>query len=143
MTYSTKQDLIDRFGEKELRELTDRVNRPPTTIDDVVVGRALDDAEALANGYLAKLYAMPLSVVPPVLTKVCADIARYYLHGKAADKDSPVARAYAEGVSWLKDVAKGLVTIEADGIAPAQAGGGSVKANPSSRVFTRDSLRSA
>lgn len=143
MSYATKQDLIDRFGATELTQLTDRTNRPPTTIDDTVVERALADADALANGYLAKVYAMPLAAVPAVLTKVCADIARYYLHGKAADADSPVSVAYRDGVAWLKDVARGLVAIEAAGIEPAAAGGGTVKANPNGRVFTRDSLRHA
>jgi len=139
--YVTQQDLIDRFGEKELRELSDRVNRPPTMIDDTVVSRHIADAEALANGYIAKVYALPLTVVPPVLTKVCADLARYYLHGKAADKDSPVTAAYNQAISWLKDVARGLVELDAGGDTPAQAGTGAIKANPSGRVMRRDTLR--
>lgn len=141
MTYATKQDLIDRFGEPELKQLTDRVNRPPTTIDDVVVGRALGDADALADGYLGKIYKLPLSAVPPALVKVCADISRYFLHGKAADKDSQVARDHAAALSWLKDVSRGIVTIPADGIMPAEAGGGSIRAKPNDRVFTRDSMK--
>jgi phage gp36-like protein len=141
MPYATQQDLVDRFGAQELIQLTDRTNRPPTTVDVVVVNRALTDATALVDGYLAKVYTLPLSVVPPSLVKINADVARYYLHGKSADKDSAVTRAFNEAVSWLKDVAKGLVSIGADGIAPVAAGGGSVKANPSTRLFTRDSLR--
>ena len=143
MTYAVKQDLVDRFGETELKQLIDHVNRPPTTIDDVVVGRALGDADALANGYLGKKYDLPLSTVPPVLTKVCADIARYYLHGKAADKDSQVARDFDAAMSWLKDVARGLVSIGDEGVTPIETGGGAIRANPSSRIFTRDSLSDA
>jgi phage gp36-like protein len=143
MPYATKQDLIDRFGETELKQLTDRTNVPPTTIDDTVVTRALDDATALADGYLGKKYALPLSVTPPVLTKLVADVARYYLHGKRAEKDGPVAIAYKEAVAWLRDVSNGLVQLDADGVAPSQAGGGSVKATAPGRVFTRDSLKGA
>lgn len=141
MTYATKQDLLDRFGETELVQLTDKVNRPASTIDDVPVSRALGDAAALIDGYIGKLYRLPLSALPPVLTKNACDIARYYLHGKAAEKDGPVERTYDEAVSWLKDVSKGVVTLDVEGVAPAQAGGGSVQASAPGRVFTRDSLR--
>ncbi|MBX3580830.1 MAG: DUF1320 domain-containing protein [Rhizobiaceae bacterium] len=140
MTYATKQDLIDRFGEKELKQLTDRTNTVPTTIDDTVVTRALTDADALADGYLGKVYTLPLSVTPPVLTKVCADLARYFLHGKAA-KETLVEDAYKQALAWLKDVARGLVQLEQAGTPPAQAGGGAVRAKEGDRVMTRDSLR--
>lgn len=143
MTYATKQDLIDRFGELELKQLTDRVNRPPSTIDDTVVSKALGDAVDLVNSYLAKAYALPIATPPTILTRLSADIARFYLHAGKADKESPVSRAYDQAVAWLVNVARGLVTLDAADVAPAQAGGGSVQANPSTRVFTRDSLRSA
>jgi phage gp36-like protein len=141
MPYATQQDLIDRFGELELIQLTDRADLPPDSIDSVIVGRALGDATGLIDGYLAKVCKLPLSAVPDVLVRICADIARYFLRGETADKDSVVARAYNDAVSWLKDVARGLITLDVDGIAPAQAGGGSVKANASTRLFTRRSLR--
>lgn len=141
MTYAVAQDLIDRFGETELKQLTDRTNRPPTTVDDIVVGRALTDATAMIDGYIAKRVALPLDAVPAVLVKVAADLARYFLHGKAADKDSPVTLAYNQAVAWLKDVSKGLVALDDGGETPAPAGGGAIKANPSSRIFRRGSLR--
>jgi phage gp36-like protein len=141
MTYATQQDLIDRFGDEELIQLTDRTNIPVSTIDPVVVGRAIEDASALIDGYLQKVMTLPLSVVPPVLAKSASDIARYYLHGKSADKDSAVTRAYNEAVAFLRDVSKGLVQLSAGGEAPAAAGGGSVKASAPGRVFTRETLR--
>ncbi|WP_411037639.1 gp436 family protein [Shinella sp. BYT-45] len=141
MTYATQQDLIDRFGETELIQLTDRVNIPVSTVDPVVVGRALDDASALIDSYLTKVVKLPLANVPDVLVKTAADIARYYLHGKAAEKDSPVTTAYNQAVAWLRDVSRGLVELSAGGETPAPAGGGSVKAVAPNRVFTRDTLR--
>jgi phage gp36-like protein len=141
MTYAVKQDLVDRFGERELVQLTDRTNKPPSTVDDVVVGRALGDADGTIDGYVGKQYALPLSVVPPVLTKIAADLARYYLHGEAAGPDSIVTRNYNGAVAWLKDVAKGLVSIDDGAETPAQAGGGAIKTSAPNRVFTRDSLK--
>lgn len=143
MGYATQQDLIVRFGETELVQLTDKVNRPASTINVETVDRALTDATALIDSYVAKLYRLPLSAVPAVLTKHACDIARYYLHGKSAENDSPVTRAFNEACRWLLDVSKGLVTLEAEGVAQPQAGGGSVKASAPGRVFTRDSLRDA
>lgn len=141
MTYATQQDMIDRFGETELLQLTDRENMPPTSIDVVVVGRALDDADGLINSYLGKVYRIPLSVVPAVLVKRASDIARYHLHGEAAPKDGDVHRNYRDAIDWLKDVAKGLVTIDAEGITPAASGGGSVKSSAPGRIFTRETMR--
>lgn len=141
MTYATQQDLVDRFGAVELQQLTDRTNIPPSTIDGVVVGRALADADALIDSYMAKLFTLPVATVPPLLTKVASDLARYFLHGEAADKDSVVARNYAGAVAWLKDVAKGLVTVDVGGEPLPQAGGGAIQANPSTRIFRRDTLR--
>jgi len=141
MTYATQQDLVDRFGAQELIQLTDRANMPPSTIDDTVVTRALTDADALIDGYVGKVYDLPLPNPLPVLTKTAADIARYFLHGKAADKDSPVTAAYNQALSWLKDVSKGLVALDDGGEEPAQAGDGAVRMRGPDRVFTRDTLR--
>ncbi|ESY41915.1 hypothetical protein X747_14850 [Mesorhizobium sp. LNJC384A00] len=141
MSYAVKQDLVDRFGATELIQLTDRTNVPPTTIDDIVVGRALADADGVIDGYISKKYGLPLSVVPSVLVKVAADVARYFLHGEAADKDSIVTRNYNNAIAWLKDVAKGLVAIDDGGEIPEQAGRGAIKTSEPNRVFTRHSLR--
>ncbi len=143
MTYITKQGLIERFGERELIQLTDRANVPPTTIDDAVVDRAIADASAEINSYLKKRYTVPLASVPDVLAKKAADIARYFLHGKSAEKESPVTIAYRDAIAWLRDVAKGIVEIDDGGQTPPQTGGGSIRAVKPNRVFTRDTLRDA
>lgn len=142
MPYATQQDLVDRFGATELIQLTDRTNTPVSTIDSVVVNRALDDASAFIDTYLTKVARLPLDVVPAALVRLTADIARYYLHGKAAEKDGPVERAYNDAADWLRDVSRGLVELSTGGETPPPAGGGSVKSSAPGRVFTRDSLRS-
>ncbi|MBN9471671.1 MAG: hypothetical protein ABS35_19575 [Kaistia sp. SCN 65-12] len=140
MAYATKQDLIDRFGELELIQLTDRTI-PPVAIDDDVMARSLGDAAATIDSYLGKVYALPLAAVPPVLVKVGCDLARYFLYGHRADKDGGVERAYLQAIGWLKDVSRGLVSLDVGGAVPAQAGGGSIRAEGPERVFSRDSLR--
>lgn len=140
MAYATKQDLIDRFGLAELIQLTDRVNRPATNEDDTVIARALDDATAYADTYLARTAQLPLVPTPPQLVKAVADIARYYLHGRAAEKDGEVERAYREASALLRDIAAGRATLLQDGAPAAQPGGAAVKAVEPGRVFSRDSL---
>jgi phage gp36-like protein len=143
MPYCTKQDLIDRFSERELIQLTDRTNSPASTIDDVVVDRALGDATALIDGYLGKVYTLPLATIPEMLVKLSADIARFYLHGKGVEKDSPIRTAYNDAVAYLRDVAKGLIQLidVGSGDTPPAAGGGQVQVISPPKIFSRDSLR--
>lgn len=141
MVYVTQQGLIERGWERQLIQLTDKVNRPATTIDDTIVARHIADAESTIDSYLAKRYRLPLTQVPPVLEKVAADLAIYFLHGSTVEKDGAVAMAYRNAMQWLSDVSKGTVTIEgATETAPAQAGGGQILTAGPERQLTRDSL---
>jgi hypothetical protein len=81
MAYATQQNLIDRFGERELIELTDRADPPTGAIDAAVVTKALADADGAINGYLAVKYQLPISPVPVMFERFGCDIARYYLRG--------------------------------------------------------------
>jgi phage gp36-like protein len=140
MTYITQQGLIDRGWERQLIQLTDKTNKPATTIDTTTVARHIGDASSTIDSYLAKRYALPLAAVPPVLEKIAADIAIYFAHGTAVDKDGAIAAAHREAIRWLDGVARGLVTIDGAGTAPAPSGGGQVKIAGPDRVFDRDSM---
>lgn len=141
MTYCTQQDLIDRFGALELVQLTDRTNKPASTIDPVVVDRHVQDATSLIDGYIGKAYSLPLATVPAALVKVSADIARYFLHGKAAEKDLPVERNYQQAIAWLRDVSRGLVIIENQGAEPVSAGGQEVRTNEPERPLSAGTMK--
>lgn len=141
MAYCSLQDLIERYGETELIQLTDRAAIPPATIDADVVARAIGDASALVDGYLAKRYVLPLATVPDILVRRTAEIARHYLHGSAADVDGPVARGHRDAIAWLRDVAAGVVVLDVAGVTAPLAGGGDVRVTGPDRTLTRDSLR--
>ena len=53
--YATKDDLIKRFGEREVVALA---GNEEEVIDDTVVETALADAEELINSYVAVKYAL-------------------------------------------------------------------------------------
>lgn len=141
MSYASKQNLIDRFGQDELVKLTDRTNRPPTTIDDTVLQQALDDADGEINGYLATAKIVTPMPSPPsiLVAKACA-MARYFLFkDKATEK---VRTDYEDARAWLRDVAAGRASLGDKTSAPATAPSvGPVKMTGATRVFTSDSMK--
>ena len=116
MTYAVQQDLIDRFGAEELAQLTDRDQA--LVIDTDVLGRALADADAEIDGYLAARYSLPLASAPAVLVRVASDIARYRLWADRASE--AVRKRYEDAVRDLKAMSSGSIVIDgAVALAPA------------------------
>ena len=136
MPYIVQGDLETRFGSTELAELTDHING--AVIDAEVVGRAIADAEAEIDGYLAARYQLPLVSVPPVLARIAADIARYRLWADQAGE--VVRKRYEDSVRDLKAISSGSVVIDgASPLAPS-ATAQTVKVSAPSRVFNADLL---
>jgi phage gp36-like protein len=109
MAYIDSTDMEDRFGLVELVQLTDRANTGD--VDDLILQRAMDDAEAEANSYLRGRYAIPVSPVDGMLRAAVADMARYRLYDEQATEQ--VTERYNRAVRWLQDVARGLVNLDA------------------------------
>lgn len=105
--YGTKPDMIARYGEEELIQLTDRV--AAGVIDDTVLDQARADAAAEIDGYLAGRYQLPLAEVPPSLVRVACEIARYHLYDDAVTDN--VKDRYDNAVRFLRALAKGDVTM--------------------------------
>lgn len=139
MTYATESDLVERFGFEELAQRTNRVDG--LTIDTVVLGRALADADAEIDGYLATRYTLPLVSTPAVLVRLAADLARYQLCGdKVPDS---VRQRYEDAVSLLKRMASGDVQLAGITAIPAAGGSGNaVAARTAARLFGPGQLQS-
>jgi phage gp36-like protein len=137
MTYATQQDMVDRFGSDELIQLTDRTNIG--AIDSTVVSRALGDADAEINGYLAAQYSLPLDTTPAVLVRLACDIARYQL---SADRVTEAVRdRYKDAVAMLRSLARGEAQLGvATGQAPTPTDSGIAYTAPE-RVFSGSTLR--
>lgn len=133
MGYATTGDLITRFGSDELTQITDR--NGGGAMDVEMVRRALDDAAAEIDSYLAVRYRLPLATVPPVLVRVACDIARYLLWEERASEE--VRRRYEDARRLLESISKGAADI---GLPPENVPQSSMAAantgNPP--VFTRD-----
>ena len=107
----TRQDLIDRFGEGELVALTDREGRG--VIDDEVLNRAIEDAEAEAAAYIQAARLVLPSPPKVLVIKVC-DIARYYLHDNG--ETQVVLDRYKQAVAWLRDVVRNPRLFDPDAV---------------------------
>ncbi len=133
MSYATLDDLTDRAGEAELRQIADR-NRDGV-VDADVVAAALGDADNLIDGYLATRFALPLAAVPPIVRTWAVSIARHVLHRNGPPEH--VVTDYKDAIAALKDVARGLIALPvAAGAAEPVARPGDVMASHPAEVFT-------
>lgn len=137
MTYASQQDLIERFGEDEIRQLSDRDR--DGTIDAAVVARALADADALIDSYIGKRHKLPLEQTPPQIASIAATIAFFNLFRN--DPPEYVEKANEAAQKFLKDVSQGHAVIEfaVTGEEPPRDGQVVLTSGPE-RVFSRDKL---
>jgi len=138
MGYAVKQDMIDRFGERELVQLTNRDDHAATAIDDPALDQALADASAEIDGYLAGRYVLPLDPVPLMLKRNCCEIARYHLYGERVI--DTVAKRYDAVIAYLRAVGKGDITLGVNAASQPAATSGGPQSSGGAREFTRDSL---
>ena len=99
MPYLTAQDMIERFGESRLAELTTREGMV-TGIDSAALNVALDDAVAEVESYVDGRYdpANP----PRVLTVHAAAIAWYRLLGDRAPVVEGAKANYDHALAYLR-----------------------------------------
>lgn len=107
MAYATLADLVARYGEEEVKQRTDRTGAG--AIDAAVAQRALDDATAEIDGYLASRYTLPLPTVPAHLARIACAIARYRLWEDLASER--VRQDYEDAVKLLAAIARGTVSL--------------------------------
>ncbi|MEX2450914.1 MAG: DUF1320 domain-containing protein [Rhodospirillales bacterium] len=138
MTYASQQNLIDRFGERELIQLTDRAEPPTGAINSAVVGQALADADDLINSYVRKRYELPFATTPPALVRTAGDIARFYLHDERMVET--VKENYEKALAFLKDIAAGRAELDVAGKEPAPVTDKAEVTGPA-RVFSRDKMK--
>jgi len=136
MTYATQQNLIDRFGEQEIVQLTDRDGTG--VIDAAVVTKALEDADGEINARIALKYTVPLTPVPTIVVRLAADIARYFLY---EDRVTEAVKArYDAVIRLLEQVGAGRASLGPDAVGAEPSVAGGPEAEAPERIFTHDSL---
>lgn len=119
MNYATVADMVSRFGETELIQLTDP--EANAAIDPALVQGRITDAQMLIDSWIGQVYRMPLRgcvqaasvpggpatyTVPPQLTRIACDIARFYLFKDVAP-DNVVYLRHKAALAELQAIAKG------------------------------------
>jgi len=141
MAYSVLDDLKKKIDEAVLVQLTDTTDSG--VIDSAKTDRAIRDADALIDSYAGKMYKVPMSPAPDVITDISATLAIAGLH-KFRSVDSPVwSEAYGRAVEFLSKVASGAVTLEGAVAEPAGADdvSSSQMFTAQERRFSRDLLK--
>lgn len=139
MAYCTLDQLNDRFGPATLVALTDRADVPTGEVDIDVLNRAISEADALIDGYLAARYALPLASTPPLLVSLALDITLWRLH--LGEPSSKVKADFDAALRSLRDIASGTIRIpEATGLEPAAPGTSGVIVTDRTRPFNADDM---
>ncbi|NWO05564.1 MAG: DUF1320 domain-containing protein [Alteromonadaceae bacterium] len=137
MSYAGQSDMVNRFGEQELIQLTDRDHTG--AINTVVLDRALADSTAEIDGYLASRYQLPLTNTPTVLVRVCSDIARYHLHDDHIPE--PVEARYKTAVDLLRQVSNGRVSLGVSDTGAEPTSNDGVEMQSGGRVWDRNTSK--
>jgi phage gp36-like protein len=140
MPYVTLQQMIDRFGEQEMIELTNLHSPDNTAINIAAFNAAMLDAESEMNSYIGIAASLPLASVPVVLNGKAADVTRYYLD--TIDPRADVRQRYEDAIEWLKMLANGQVSIGLDDAGDSVAGGGLLRASTNAPMYTRSTIDS-
>lgn len=139
MDYCTQDELENRYGTALLTEISDRADVPTGTIDTDLITRAITDAAALIDGYLAGRYQLPLATVPALVTDLAQRIAIYYAHTNvASDK---IGKDYEAALRQLKDIASGLIKLDAGGAEPEGSGASEVRTNDPERPLSAKTMK--
>jgi phage gp36-like protein len=142
MSYATPTDIINRYPNRDLVQLT---NEDPTitTVNTTVLQQALSDASAEIDGYLGGRFTLPLTDPPAVLNRLASDVAIYRLQALRPLHDLADARKrYDDAIAMLTKVASGELTlgIALDGHETAIAQAAEIVEGPK-RVFNRNTMR--
>ncbi|WP_165791770.1 gp436 family protein [Thalassospira marina] len=104
MAYADLTAMTERFGERELIDLTDRATPPTGLIDGTAITTALSSAEAEINAALASRYTLPLNPVPTLITDMTCELARYFLY------DNELTETVEKRANWARNQLRALST---------------------------------
>lgn len=104
--YCDLAELRTRFGLDEVNQLLDPDG---TGVDEAIAHAEIQTASAVIDSYLSGRYPLPLSVVPAILSGVCADLTRYALYRNTVPE--LVKERYQSAIKWLRDVADGKANL--------------------------------
>jgi phage gp36-like protein len=134
--YCTQAQMIERFGEALVVQLTDREH--VGAVDGAVLDAAMADASAEIDMYLAGRYALPLSSVPLTLTRLACILTRDVLATGSDVSDERWSRQADDARKLLREIASGKVSLGVDALAQSPEGGDGAQMESGGRIWGRD-----
>jgi len=110
MSYCDIPDLVEQYGGEMIVRLTDKANKPASTIDPIIVGRAISDACAEIDLYLHSRYKLPLDKIPAIIKRLACTLAFANLHTEEK-ADHPAHERAKEARSTLRSIASSALSI--------------------------------
>lgn len=140
MSYCTQSQLTDRVGSAMLIALTDRADVPTGGVVTAVLDRAIADADAVIDGYLAGRYSLPLASTPALITDLSQAISLWKLH--VSEPEAKVKADYDAAIRSLRDIAQGVIRLtDVAGIESATSGASGVQITDRERPFTEENMK--
>ena len=114
--YATVEGMKRKFGESELIQLTE--TEPPylDAINMDKLNAAMQEANSEIDAYVGSRYPLPLQLIPPFLTEIGCNLARYYAVTGDLSENDPIKNRYESSIKTLTKISKGELTL---GSAPA------------------------
>ncbi|TRD18343.1 gp436 family protein [Palleronia caenipelagi] len=140
MPYASVADLQAVIPPRDLALLSD-FEGGAEAADADRLARALDDASAEIDSFIARQVSLPLTDPPHILKVICRDLAmcRLYLNlGRLSETNEKLRD---QAIGWLRDVSEGKISLGDDDTPATPTSGGVAMSDGPERRFTRQSLR--
>ncbi|MFW2163054.1 gp436 family protein [Acinetobacter beijerinckii] len=107
MSYVTATAMIQKFGEREIVQLTDNEAPYQDVINYDKLNAAIEEANSEIDGWLQSRYSLPLQVIPPFLVNIACHLARYHACTQVITDNDPIKARYDDACKKLKSISKG------------------------------------
>ena len=109
--YATVEGMKRKFGESELIQLTE--TEPPylDAINMDKLNAAMQEANSEIDAYVGSRYPLPLQLIPPFLTEIGCNLARYYAVTGDLSENDPIKNRYESSIKTLTKISKGELVL--------------------------------
>jgi phage gp36-like protein len=132
MAYCLQADILNLISPEELADLTSETGGTP---DSAVIDESILMADALIDGYLGAVYAVPMTPTPDVVKAISIDISIYHIFSRRSFMKEIRRQKYEDWLLFLKDVSSGKAVV-----GPVVSGKSTVDIESSPRLFTRETM---
>ena len=136
--FATLEAMIEKFGERQLIELTDNEQPYQDVINMNKLNAAMNEANSEIEGYISSRYSLPLQTTPPFLQSLACHMTRYHACTGAMSDNDPIKTRYENAVKSLKEISKGTIALGGSPVgesSPVQTSNNSVVLSVGRRDF--------